>query len=64
MTSLGDFCVGAAAFPEGHREAESLEADARVLKAKQDAGADFAITELFFRVDDYFALLDRCARPG
>jgi methylenetetrahydrofolate reductase (NADPH) len=64
VTSLGDFCVGAAAFPEGHREAASLEADARVLKAKQDAGAEFAITELFFRTDDYFALLERCESVG
>ena len=64
VTSLGDFCAGAAAFPLGHREAESLEADARVLKAKQDAGAEFAITELFFRVEDYFALLERCAAVG
>lgn len=62
--SLGDFCVGAAAFPEGHREAPSLEADARVLRAKQDAGAGFAVTELFFRVEDYFALLERCHRVG
>jgi methylenetetrahydrofolate reductase (NADPH) len=64
VTSLGDFCVGAAAFPEGHREAESVEHDARVMKAKQDAGAGFAITELFFRVDDYFALRDRSAAVG
>ena len=64
ITSLGEFCVGAAAFPEGHREAESVEHDARVMKAKQDAGAEFAITELFFRVDDYFALRNRCDAVG
>ena len=64
VASLGEFCVGAAAFPEGHREAESVEHDARVMKAKQDAGAEFAITELFFRVDDYFALRDRCDAVG
>ena len=64
VTSLGDFCVGAAAFPEGHREAESVEADALVMKAKQDAGARFAITELFFRVEDYFALRERCDAVG
>jgi methylenetetrahydrofolate reductase (NADPH) len=64
VTSLGDFCVGAAAFPEGHREAGSVEHDAQVMKAKQDAGARFAITELFFRVQDYFALRDRCDAVG
>jgi methylenetetrahydrofolate reductase (NADPH) len=64
VTSLGDFCVGAAAFPQGHREAGSVELDARVMTAKQDAGARFAITELFFRVEDYFALRDRCDAVG
>jgi methylenetetrahydrofolate reductase (NADPH) len=61
---LGDFGVGVAAFPEGHREASSLQADARVLAAKAEAGADFAITELFFRASDYFALVDRAAAVG
>ena len=64
VRSLGDFCVGAAAFPQGHREAESLERDAQVMRAKQEAGAEFAITELFFRVEDYLALRDRCERVG
>jgi methylenetetrahydrofolate reductase (NADPH) len=61
---LGDFCVGVAAFPEGHPSAESLDADARVLAAKARAGADFAITQLFFRAADYFALVDRLAALG
>jgi methylenetetrahydrofolate reductase (NADPH) len=64
VRSLGDFSVGVAAFPLGHRTAASLEADAQVLKAKQDAGAEFAITEMFFRSSDYFGLLDRCERIG
>jgi methylenetetrahydrofolate reductase (NADPH) len=64
VTSLGDFCVGAAAFPLGHREADSLEHDAQVMRAKQDAGAAFAITELFFRVQDYVALRERCDAAG
>jgi methylenetetrahydrofolate reductase (NADPH) len=62
--SLGSFGVGVAAFPEGHREAESLEADARVMHLKQEAGADFAVTDMFFRAEDYFGLLDRCAAAG
>ena len=64
VRSLGDFCVGAAAFPEGHREAVSLERDAQVMRAKQDAGAEFAVTELFFRVEDYLALRERCEQVG
>ena len=64
VKSLGDFSVGVAAFPEGHREAPSVEEDARVMRVKQDAGAEFAITELFFRPDDYFRLLERCERVG
>lgn len=64
IKELGDFTVGVAAFPEGHREAVSVEADATVMKAKADAGADLAITELFFQPADYLALVDRCAKAG
>ena len=64
VRSMGDFAVGVAAFPEGHREAVSLDDDIRVLRAKQDAGAQFAITEMFFRPDDYFALLERARSAG
>jgi methylenetetrahydrofolate reductase (NADPH) len=64
IKSLGDFGVGVAAFPEGHREAASLDADAHVMKAKADAGADFAVTELFFRPADYLALVERCVAVG
>ena len=64
VCSLGTFSVGAAAFPEGHPEAPDLDFDARVLARKADAGADFAITQFFFRARDYLALVDRARAHG
>ena len=64
VRSLGDFCVGVAAFPEKHPESGSLDEDARVLAAKQEAGAEFAVTQLFFRAEDYVALVDRARAVG
>jgi len=59
-----DATVGVAAFPEGHIHAESLEHDAQVLKAKQEAGAEFAVTEMVLRASDYFALVERTRALG
>jgi len=64
IRELGDFCVGVAAFPQVHPEASDGDADARVLAAKAQAGAEFAITQMFFEADDYFALVERVARLG
>jgi methylenetetrahydrofolate reductase (NADPH) len=64
VRSLGDFCVGVAAFPDKHPEAVDVEADARVLAGKARRGAAFAITQFFFDPDRYFALVDRAAALG
>lgn len=64
LKELGSFTVGVAAFPEGHPEAPDLDTDAAVLKAKQDAGADFAVTQFFFDSADYFRLRDRASAAG
>jgi len=61
---LGGFSIGVAAFPEGHPSAASLDADARVLVAKAEAGAEFAVTQLFFRAGDYAGLVDRVRALG
>ena len=63
-TALGGFRIGVAAFPEGHPDAASLDHDAQVLVDKADAGAEYAITQLFFRASDYFALVDRGRAKG
>lgn len=64
LARAGDFSVGVAAFPEGHPESPDLEHDARVLAAKQEAGASFAITQLFFRVADYVRMVDTAEQAG
>lgn len=56
--------VGVAAFPEGHRDAATVEDDVRVLKAKHDAGAEFAVTEMVLRASDYVGLVERAAAAG
>jgi len=60
----GDFCVGVGAFPDTHPEHRDAALDARLLLDKQEAGAEFAITQLFFRADAYFSLVDRMRGLG
>ena len=62
--SRGDFRIGVAAFPEGHPGAASRDADADVLCAKVKAGAEFAVTQMFFRAQDYFDLVERVRARG
>lgn len=59
-----DMRIGVAAFPEGHVDAADLDQDARVLKAKYDAGAEFAVTDMVLRASDYIALLERAEAVG
>ena len=58
------FCVGAAAYPEGHVTCISLEDDIAHLREKQDAGAQFLVTQLFFDNEDFFRFRDLAARAG
>lgn len=60
----GDVRIGVAAFPEAHPSAHSLDHDADVLVAKARAGAEFAVTQMFFRAADYFALVERVRDRG
>ena len=64
LRSRSDLTIGVAAFPEGHRDTATLDEDTHVLKAKHDAGAEFAVTEMVLRASDYFGLVDRAASAG
>jgi methylenetetrahydrofolate reductase (NADPH) len=59
-----DFEVSVAAYPEGHPEAVSADADLDILKRKIDAGATRAITQFFFYNDVFYRFLDRARRAG
>jgi methylenetetrahydrofolate reductase (NADPH) len=60
----GDFCVGVGAFPDGHPEHHDFDLDARILAEKEQAGAEFAITQLFFDPAAYFRLVERVRKLG
>ena len=65
IKDMGGFSIGVAGFPEGHIAcAEGKHADWRHLKHKIDQGADFVITQLFFRNSDYLEFRDYLTSLG
>lgn len=60
----GDFDISVAAYPEKHPQSADWQADIDNLKRKIDAGADRAITQMFFSNADYLRLLERARRAG
>lgn len=56
--------ISVAAYPETHPLAQSADDDLYVLRAKQEAGADRAITQFFFNNADFYAFRDRALRAG
>lgn len=58
------FCVGAAAYPEGHIACTDFAASIEHLKQKQDAGASFFVTQLFFDNEYYYRFREAADAAG
>ena len=58
------FHYGVAAYPEKHEEAPNIDMDMAYLKQKQDMGADYAVTQLFYDNRKYFDFVKRARAMG
>ncbi|MFH1459784.1 MAG: methylenetetrahydrofolate reductase [NAD(P)H] [Candidatus Omnitrophota bacterium] len=64
IKAQGNFCIGVAVYPEGHIETASLAEDLEYAKIKIDAGADFAVTQMFFDNRYFYELIERMQKKG
>lgn len=64
IKAAGDFCIGAACYPEGHVESENKSADICHLKEKVEAGCDFVTTQMFFDNNILYNYLYRIREQG
>ena len=64
IKQAGDFCIGAACYPEGHVESVNKTADIQHLKEKVEAGCDFVTTQMFFDNNILYNYLYRIREKG
>ena len=58
------FLIGAAGYPEGHKDCTSLDRDIEYLRQKVTRGAEFIITQYCYRQERYHEFIRRCNRVG
>lgn len=58
------FSMGVACYPEKHEEAPNLEFDINILKKKQELGADYAVTQIFYDNEKYFSFVEKAREAG
>ena len=64
IKEAGDFCIGAACYPEGHPESSNKSVDMDYLKEKVDAGCDFVTTQMFFDNSIFYNYMYRLREAG
>ena len=63
-TPTTPFSYGMACYPEIHEEAPNMESDIRYMKIKQDEGAEYFVTQMFFDNQKYFSFVEKCRAAG
>ena len=63
-SSTIDMCIGIGCYPEKHAFSNDFDQEIDLLKQKIAAGASYAVTQMFFDNDKYFAFVDRCRKEN
>ncbi len=64
IRAAGDFCIGAACYPEGHPESDTQMEDIRHLREKVDAGCQYLVTQMFFDNNIFYNFLYKVRDAG
>lgn len=59
-----NFCIGVSCYPEKHFEAPNLDFDIAILKQKQDAGAHYAVSQMFYDTGKFLAFVEKARAAG
>ena len=63
-SNFSNFCIAGACYPESHPESNNFEDEILFTKMKQDKGADFLITQLFYDNKDFLSFREKALKHG